>query len=806
MFTYGFYNSLNGDRKYSADQMGDLISSLVTDGIIQNGPNLFAVTPGLSLNVIVGPGLAWFNGTWSKNDKPLSIDLEVSDFLLPRIDCVVLEIDKRLESRKNSLKVLTGTPSSTGSKPLPFHDEYRNQYPLAYITVQPNAISINSEDIEIVVGTAQTPFATSILQTADIEILFQNWEGQFNTWFEGLKETLSDDAVGNILIQLDNKVNISDKASDNDIENLSDDKWITPLGVSKLSDEAYSAKIGDIVWSPYLKDDPRFIKCTGERIDTNIYSEVKEVDTLGYRIAPTNNVDDNLYLSGVLGESSYLENVCAANGHVIFGLKVSGSRSLILSYNAHTRIKITYYLPESYPNNEYLYPLVVCGYSKNYIIASSYEQLSTSDPLKPQLMLFSTDTLAPPSYTKRITLTGVDDYKFIEIGEYGQYTYALLTNSINTILLRSTDLFETYSSTTISGTVSKNPYTSSKPCYIKTFPRLIFRDGLLYLCNVNQVGSSKTHYISLYVSNNYGETFSLVKDLRAVNSSNQRVILRYYTFIDDEFYVYYYWTDGISFLKVNPYNGSIIKEIIGYSSNSTLEYIYTYYNGIFKDPTDDSKLIAVGKKLNDLSIISIVDKESLEILDSDITNDRFNKTARPTKASSVSGTLTLDGRYLIFSTSDSGYKGAGHKDEKGTPYRSIKVFSHYFDSYNPKYDYLRNYGLMGILIFDMKTKNFMYTADGLETKTVIMQGIGSSATQNIWVTNPVYVEYINPYPILDVVTGKFYVIRDSRTSSMDDGQITYKTIAEYDPSILLSPVLDENAYLKISNTIPESET
>lgn len=33
--TYGFFNSVNGDRKYNADQMSSYFDGLVTDGVYE---------------------------------------------------------------------------------------------------------------------------------------------------------------------------------------------------------------------------------------------------------------------------------------------------------------------------------------------------------------------------------------------------------------------------------------------------------------------------------------------------------------------------------------------------------------------------------------------------------------------------------------------------------------------------------------------------------------------------------------------------------------------------------------------------
>lgn len=41
--TYGFYNSLNGDRKYNAEQVSSLFDGLIIDGVFASIGTAFAV-------------------------------------------------------------------------------------------------------------------------------------------------------------------------------------------------------------------------------------------------------------------------------------------------------------------------------------------------------------------------------------------------------------------------------------------------------------------------------------------------------------------------------------------------------------------------------------------------------------------------------------------------------------------------------------------------------------------------------------------------------------------------------------------
>lgn len=90
--TYGFYNSLNGDRKYDSAQMSSIFDGLIVDGIFASIGTAFAVRAAGGLTVNVGIGRAWFDHTWTLNDSILPLEAPEAEVLLDRIDAVVLEV------------------------------------------------------------------------------------------------------------------------------------------------------------------------------------------------------------------------------------------------------------------------------------------------------------------------------------------------------------------------------------------------------------------------------------------------------------------------------------------------------------------------------------------------------------------------------------------------------------------------------------------------------------------------------------------------------------------------------------------
>mgnify|MGYP000583253760 CR=1 FL=1 len=200
-FTYGFYNSLNHDRKYYAEQFSTLFSTLLKDGVFSHVDGIYGTTPGEGLQVIVKPGLAWFNQTWNRNDSSMPLSLAPADVTLTRYDAVVLEVNSA--NRTNSIKIITGTPAVSPTKPALTNTDTLHQHPLSYVKVAGGATSIKASDIEITVGSSACPFVTGILSTASIEVLFQAWQEDFDIWFDNLQAQMEGDVAANLQRQID---------------------------------------------------------------------------------------------------------------------------------------------------------------------------------------------------------------------------------------------------------------------------------------------------------------------------------------------------------------------------------------------------------------------------------------------------------------------------------------------------------------------------------------------------------------------------------------------------------------------------
>lgn len=160
--TFGFYNSVGGDRRYDSEDFATFFDGLVTDGVLPTSGGQFQVTAD-GTRVRVASGRAWFNKTWSYDGENSYFDLVPSSSVNNRIDTLVLDIDKSAAVRENKIIWVTGTPSATPVAPTLIRTEERNQYALANVLRPRDVETVTSAQITSRVGSPDCPFATNAL-------------------------------------------------------------------------------------------------------------------------------------------------------------------------------------------------------------------------------------------------------------------------------------------------------------------------------------------------------------------------------------------------------------------------------------------------------------------------------------------------------------------------------------------------------------------------------------------------------------------------------------------------------------------
>ncbi len=192
--TYGFYDSISSDRLYNAQQMSSIFDGIIQDGVYAGLGDALMVVEDTGMDVSVGTGRAWFDHTWTYNDAVIPTTIANADAILNRIDVIYLEVNEDVGTRANSISVLEGTPASTPVAPTLTQTGSIHQYPLAHIYIAAAVTEILQDDITNKVGLTETPFVAGIIDYVTTNEILAQWEAEWETWFNSIKDQLDGEA------------------------------------------------------------------------------------------------------------------------------------------------------------------------------------------------------------------------------------------------------------------------------------------------------------------------------------------------------------------------------------------------------------------------------------------------------------------------------------------------------------------------------------------------------------------------------------------------------------------------------------
>ena len=147
MITFGFFDSVNGDRKYSADDISNFFETLIPDGVMAEPENTLQVCESSGLTVKVLPGWGFIGRKWIHNDAELFLTLDQPDIILNRADRIVIRLNRDVSLRNMEIAVKRGTPGESPVIPALQRDENVWEISLAYIMVWAGRTEIYQNDI-----------------------------------------------------------------------------------------------------------------------------------------------------------------------------------------------------------------------------------------------------------------------------------------------------------------------------------------------------------------------------------------------------------------------------------------------------------------------------------------------------------------------------------------------------------------------------------------------------------------------------------------------------------------------------------
>lgn len=294
-FTYGFYNSVNHDRVYDANQFGQIFEGIIRDGVYMSIGQCFNVYASEGMEIHVGTGRAWFNGTWSSNDTLYPITLENSHPNLGRIDAVILEVNKNVEVRENSIKVIRGEYATNPVRPTLNTVEGVYQHPLAYINIPYGTSNITDSMIDSMIGREECPFVSGILEVATIDEIALQLESKFMEWFEHIQYVLSGDAAGKLAADI--------TLLEQRVDNIHNDLLIE-VPISAWSSNRVTMNGSDYYTAVLnvrngLYDNHPIISIGATELDVlPAYSQLKAFSKIRYVLADVENKKLTLYAEG----------------------------------------------------------------------------------------------------------------------------------------------------------------------------------------------------------------------------------------------------------------------------------------------------------------------------------------------------------------------------------------------------------------------------------------------------------------------------------------------------------------------------
>lgn len=287
-----FFNSINHDRRYKAEDWAEYFKSFIGNGVFPNPSTSLQVIASNEMTVQVMAGKAWINGYFYLNTDNLNIKLDNADGQLNRIDRIVVCWD--LNERKMSVKV---KPSAYSADPTPAQlqrDATKYEIALADVYVGKGATEIRQNNITdlrlnsglcgVVTGVVKQIDTTDIHNRVNAEIeevkgelsqYKQDEKALFDSWFASIQNILSGDVAANLASRIENNE--------------------TKINANAENIKQLSANVGQL-------DENKIRKIAGENISsiTYTFTNVKYDDNNLYNAVM--NVDAN---SGILAWANW---------------------------------------------------------------------------------------------------------------------------------------------------------------------------------------------------------------------------------------------------------------------------------------------------------------------------------------------------------------------------------------------------------------------------------------------------------------------------------------------------------------------
>ena len=287
MWTSGFFNSVNGDRLYNAQQMSEIFEGLITDGVYESVGNKLAVQPNSGMTIQIATGRGWFGKHWVNNDSEYRMTVAESDVLLKRYVAVCIKVDDTDAVRDAVPYLKYGEFATNPVKPTMTRTETVKEYCLAYIYVGAGVTEIKASAIEDTrANESLCGWVTGLIEQLNSATLFEQFTDIFNEWFNGLVDRINENTEAMLVNALPTSVKVT----------LDADNWVSTESGAYTQSAAVNnmTDTKSVIVNPTLNSASNYsaseVRCSGQSTNTLEFMAVSK---------PSNDIQVDILHMGV---------------------------------------------------------------------------------------------------------------------------------------------------------------------------------------------------------------------------------------------------------------------------------------------------------------------------------------------------------------------------------------------------------------------------------------------------------------------------------------------------------------------------
>lgn len=187
MIKSGFFNSVEGDRLYNAEDMSSYYKGLIKDGVLNGYGKGLVVTSNSDMTVTIGKGRAYIDGKYLELTADESLTIKQSSTIQNRYTAIVL----RKDDDTRDVKLITKDGIEAAETP-PYPEMENNsrvtELCLAMVYVRRLTEKIEQADITDMRPSNLCGWVTGLIQFLSTDDLFLQWKNAYDTYYKDSTE------------------------------------------------------------------------------------------------------------------------------------------------------------------------------------------------------------------------------------------------------------------------------------------------------------------------------------------------------------------------------------------------------------------------------------------------------------------------------------------------------------------------------------------------------------------------------------------------------------------------------------------